>query len=750
MDENQDSRGREVNCVRRRRVREFTGGQNSFLDGIQPSTQLSPLPNLDKSRRDAVEAAVNWFYSRDLSLFYPAAPLLLAVTLFFLASGWGETNSDPSTRLADFKDALQLAIQSENHEQQHLCLSALGQIEPSNSSYAIQEADLYLTENRPTKALQVLSRYVDPVRSGSPDARLWLLRHTLSNKDVFGLTREDVLAQLHAVLRESRGNREAARTLARVYMMTREWQLAECALQDAANHSPDLNLNLLKLQIVLERPEEIRSETARLAVKGLEDLLAEQPGKPDVITRLAEAYYLNRDPQAARDLLNRSYQRDNDEMLARSLSRMETMIAEDLIAKSAAFSDVVCSGLLRAIELNPSNLRAIKSLLDVNRMNCVIPPDRLSESLEFWRQRAIAADATEQDVITVVWLYDLRGEYEEAADLLQKQLETSPQFLRYNTELLIKAGNGGKANLLAESELARIRRKQGENPGDLSLKRQLAEILLSLDRPSEVIELLAEDFSNLEMAPTADKAVSALYGEALVEYFDQQTELSGLILQRNVAAMPKVSDRLHGRRLIRLLTTAISTVKGEARNPIAMESIDRLVRLVMSGSPAADDAMRTLNSLRAEGSCSLDILNTLSAFALDLKRYDEAVNWLEIASHTARDSNPGILNNLAIALVRSQPAKPVKALEYANEAIRLMPDHADLLSTRGEIYIALSDWKKAEADLRKSLALRSDRSKVHRMMADALRGQGELDQARHHQNQALKLERGLAGQQAAL
>ncbi|MFZ9089258.1 MAG: hypothetical protein ACO3FE_04130, partial [Planctomycetaceae bacterium] len=137
------------------------------------------------------------------------------------------------------------------------------------------------------------------------------------------------------------------------------------------------------------------------------------------------------------------------------------------------------------------------------------------ESLEFYRQRAIASDATEQDVITVVWLHDLRGEYEEAADLLQKQLETSPQFLRYNTELLIKAGSGGKASLLAESELAKIRRKQGENPGDIRLKRQLAEILLSLERPSEVIELLAEDFSNVEMAPTADTAVWLFMGKLL-------------------------------------------------------------------------------------------------------------------------------------------------------------------------------------------------------------------------------------------
>lgn len=733
-----------------RRVREFTGGQRSFLDGLQPSSQLSPFRHLHKLREQFIESLVNWFYSREPALLYPAAPLFLVLTLFFLVSGWGSTNADPSTRLADFRRVHQLAVQESNSELRHLSLRAMEQIEPQNASYAIQRAELFLTENDPEQALQALGPFIQPDRRGNPDARLWLLRRTLTKDSEFSLTRKEVIQQLHAVLEESRGDREAARTLARIYMMTKEWQLAERSLQQAAAVNPDLNLNLLKLQIALDRPQEVRAKTARLAVAGLQQLYNEDQRNISVITRLAEAHYLNSDSESARSLLMEKHTELASPRIARSLSQMETLIARDLMDQSASLSDICCAGLLKAVELNPLNVTAIRELIHLKQLNCVISPQRLSDALKVWSEKATATDARLDDIMVVVWLHDLRGEYLRAAELVSAQLDKQPELLRYTTQLLIKADRVPQARLLARTELIRMEEALRSEPGSVALKNQLAGAYLSLLQPRDAVELLQEKSETSASGIPENPESAELYAEALLGYFDELVGLSGRVPQLNSVAMPRIHDRQQGRMLTRLLTTAITAAGKDSRHPTVHRCLDRLCRIVSSRSPAADMASEALNALRAEGNCNLQILNILAAQALELGRYDDAVKWLGIASHASSEENPGILNNLAIALVRSQPPQPIAALERANKAIGLMPNHADLLSTRGEIFIAMNDWKNAQEDLQASLSLRSDKSRVHRMMAETLRAQGSLDEAQRHQKRAIELEKGLSGSQASL
>ncbi len=750
MTDEQDFRGHQTGKSAMRRVREFTGGHKSFLDGLQPSSQLSPFRHFDKMRQQFFETLTNWFYSRELSLLYRATPLFLVLTLFFLVSGWGSTNADPPMRLADFRQVHQRAVQTNDVELRHLCLRAMEQIEPANASYAIQRAELFLTADEPEQALQALGPFIQPDRRGNPDARLWLLRKTLTRDSAFPLTRTEVIQQLHAVLEESRGDREAARTLARIYMMTREWQLAERSLQQAADVNPDLNLNLLKLQIALDRPEVIRAETAKRAVAGLEQLYSSEPRNISVITRLAEAYYLNSHPESARSLLEEKYKELDSPRIAISLSRMETLIARDLLEKSASLSDVCCAGLLKAVELNPLNVTAIRDLIHLKQLNCVIPSQRLSDALKVWTEKATDADADLDDIMVVVWLHDLRGEYLRAAELARAELDQHPELLRYTTQLLISADRVPQARLLARTEMIRLGEAFRSDPNNVTAKNQLAGAYLSLLQPRDAVELLQEKSEVSESGIPENPESAELYAEALVSYFDELAGLSGKVPQLNSVAMPQIDDLQEGRMLTRLLTTAVEAAGGKGKHPTVLRSIDRLCRIVTSRGPAADVASDALNRLRAEGSCNLQILNMLSAQALQLGRYDDAVRWLGIASHASSGKNPGILNNLAIALVRSQPPQPVAALERVNRAIELMPNHADLLSTRGEIFIAMNDWKNAQQDLKASLSLRSDRSNVHRLMAEALRAQGALDEAQLHQKRALELERGLSGSQASL
>ena len=99
-----------------------------------------------------------------------------------------------------------------------------------------------------------------------------------------------------------------------------------------------------------------------------------------------------------------------------------------------------------------------------------------------------------------------------------------------------------------------------------------------------------------------------------------------------------------------------------------------------------------------------------------------------------------ILNNLAIATVRSPNGDPGKALELANRTLDQLPRNPDVLSTRGEIYLALGRWNEAVADLTEALKNRPPNAEIHRLLQKAYSGIPDADMAAEHGRKAAELE----------
>jgi hypothetical protein len=87
------------------------------------------------------------------------------------------------------------------------------------------------------------------------------------------------------------------------------------------------------------------------------------------------------------------------------------------------------------------------------------------------------------------------------------------------------------------------------------------------------------------------------------------------------------------------------------------------------------EADRLLTSLRAEGIHQLEILSLLAARALALEQYEKAVQWLEVANTMTSGANPLILNNLAIAEVRSRPSRPWEALKHVQASLEILDEN---------------------------------------------------------------------------
>lgn len=238
----------------------------------------------------------------------------------------------------------------------------------------------------------------------------------------------------------------------------------------------------------------------------------------------------------------------------------------------------------------------------------------------------------------------------------------------------------------------------------------------------------------------ADPEEQLLYGISCLQEFDA---LSGRSRQPGPAADYWIPDftTLPGDRpqqLIQLLRMA------GAIEPIRLDAADRLARIALLDHPASEVAEQLILQLRARENQSAEILNQLGAHAILHERYEKARAWLEQGSLIAAGKNPAILNNLAIAVLRGKLDTPQKALLLVNEALKLLPNHPELLSTRGEINVALKLWQNAREDLELSLAARGGRPKVHRLLEQVFRGLLDDANAEAHRNMAEALEKAAA------
>lgn len=125
--------------------------------------------------------------------------------------------------------------------------------------------------------------------------------------------------------------------------------------------------------------------------------------------------------------------------------------------------------------------------------------------------------------------------------------------------------------------------------------------------------------------------------------------------------------------------------------------------------------------------------------ALGEGRHADAVKIFARMSEMA-PQNPIVLNNLAWA---ANEVKDPKALEYAEQALRLAPDNAAIIDTVGSIQVDRGELEAGLANLRRAVSIAPDLLPLQLNLARALDKAGRKDEARS-QLQALmpRLEEG--------
>jgi len=164
-----------------------------------------------------------------------------------------------------------------------------------------------------------------------------------------------------------------------------------------------------------------------------------------------------------------------------------------------------------------------------------------------------------------------------------------------------------------------------------------------------------------------------------------------------------------------------------------------LADLATKPGEAAEQAMALLKQLLARGAAPAIVHLVLGTRALQAGRTDQGLMHLEQARQR-NERMPDVLNNLAWGLAHKDPPDLERALQLAEAAQRLSPNHPEIFDTLGTILAKMGKPREAVTQLEKALRALPPRAALHRKLGDLYEQLGDAELAAEHRRLAAQLE----------
>lgn len=696
---------------------------------------LSELLKLSNLSQFGYRLNEGWLFSRRLILLAAGLPFLLVVCLGLGGYAWVR-HSSVEPILARYEAAFNEALKTGDLGVQETCLKALCNLRSSEPEYRLRLGDFYVSSGRREEGYNEIARLAPEKTMGSFQARLWLVRQSLSPEPIRRMSQDEVEKQLKLVLEASPRNLEAHRILAALYLQKQDWSLAELHLTEAAKTLPELNLEIAQLKRQMNRPGEDAEAAAMRAVAELSQLLEKDRSNSKMRISLAKALVLSADFDQARGVLQSGLEQSADSQeLKDALADLELMLVERRLNESVLNRDGVVAPTVAAVNMSPSNGRGIQILTLLRTLGAQIEPSRYKTVTEFWSEKVKAAPEDSEARLFLCQLQFLAGENVAAVETLRPVAKLKPSMRISLGRLLLEAGEAAEGESLLMTLLEETEQTLKKAPADKAALIERSEAFLLLKRPEDVRGLLHDFIEKPSADPTReDVVIFELNGRASLMLFDRLTGYSGTQL-----ALVKKSDQIDfgsttPEEILPLLNDAAIS------QGTAISAIERLSRLSLSSHPAALQAEEAIKRLRMDGQPGIIALNMLGMHALFLESYEKAIVWLEQANVLSRGRNPMVLNNLATALVRGRPDERERALQIAEQTLALIPENADAMATRGEIYVRMGRWNDALKDLTQAIQVRNQSPEIHRLLEETYRALKDEKMADVHRRRAEELD----------
>jgi tetratricopeptide (TPR) repeat protein len=367
-------------------------------------------------------------------------------------------------------------------------------------------------------------------------------------------------------------------------------------------------------------------------------------------------------------------------------------------------------------------------LLGLKSMGAEISTEKLKSTNAFWKAAADRTPNDSETLITFARVCLLAGDFSGAVQAVRPLAEKNPELQVGLAELLLKSGAITEGEGLLNSVVQWADENRRQNPNELKYWAIQSDALILLKQPDAVRELVRSSLpSDTQSLTLRDQLLIDLYGRASLVMFDALTGFDQEIIPRLRNRDDIVLLDAPPEQLMLLLEDARKTPRTVGG------SMERLCLLCLSPHRAAPEAEATITKLRAQGQLGINAISLLGAYTVAFQEYAKAVPFLEQAKIISRGRDPIVLNNLAVAIIRGEPKEKERALEQINQALALVPENSDILTTRGEIYVAMERWEDALKDLTRALELREGNFETHQMLERTFRALKNTEKADQHQ-----------------
>ncbi len=674
-----------------------------------------------------------WYFSRRLSRLLSALPI--GCLLFWWV--WSPVFSEADVH-GKLVQELARAEAVADQSRQRLLLQALCAREPDRADRQFQLAVLMVDMGDVERGLEILRRLSPLTGPGYSPARLWLVQQALVGIPRLDLADEDIYRHLSLAEAEDPSGTEAFRLRAVFYEKQNEGALAEKWLQRVVDQQPEQYLVLARLQQRLGRPAETIHTSVMAAMPTLERLLEDDTSDAKRVLDLADAWGLAGKPEEARKILTQAVEKQDAPQLRQMLTDLDVQECRRLLGVSELNVRTASALLVKALQRTPGDREALTLLLELEEAGGTLSASDLQRTLTVLRS-AVDADTTDA---TSAWLLArvlaATGHLEDAIQALQPVADTSLEWRFLLARWRQQAGQTSEANAAFTALAEECRESLEASPEDSVGLTVYMESLIQLHRNEEALRDLTRRIRERPdaalAAPEWYATVQSLQAAVCLALFDQKVGYSPETAAAGAPAMAgfvlQGIERGQYGWLMELLKTA--TTSPATRDA----AIQRLCGLAMETGPLARRADALLLELRSEGTLAAPVLKIAGMEALLREQPVRAAGYLQMGQLLSLNTDPVVLNNLAMATLKSPDRDVRKAMQYSVQALELVPEHPDLLATQAEILLAMGRPADAVSELQKALRQESTRVEFHELIAEAYSRLKQEDKAEQHRELA--------------
>ncbi|MEI7698526.1 MAG: hypothetical protein WCK86_01915 [Planctomycetia bacterium] len=669
-----------------------------------------------------------WRASRSQTRFVAGLPWLLALvcTAFLLVPA---VLRDRQSLAKTYEKQLQQARQSGNTVLQTQSLEALADLDSGNPVRCMDLGKFLISTGKREAGLARIRKAADGFSPGLADAHVWLARDLIYGEDRSQTARDDAERHLKTAVELSPGIPGIHLLLADYYTSIKEPYLAAEHLVSAARLEPTLYPRAISLTKRNRMPPESTEKLRKEAVETLGARLTLKPTDARLRAAMADVYILNQQLAEANQILEEAQKTDAPELIRKQQSRWHVEKALSLLTASPLNRDRCVPLLVAAFRLDPKNYSALRLAEELHRTGMTWPEDTFAGLIEQLSEQLEADPEADAVRIRLSQFLRLDGRDAQATEVLQVIQQKSDRLRLLYVRLLMSSGQQQAGVQSGEELLATLR----GNPASTEQTLLTAECLLLLNRPLEALQMLGDLGRSIPPEQLSEE-LAALYARACLAAADVVLESGQTASELASDALPDAAAADGEDSPVLLLTKALSW------RSTNYEALDRLTRLSLEERPESAQAAAVLQALRVEGKLVAEILSITGVNAIRMEKYDIAQQTLSQARVCTDSGDPQILNNLALAMIRNNPQSGNESLDTVNLALTLVPEHPDLLSTRGEIHMAMEQWSEALRDLTKSIESRPKSVLVHRLLEKTCLNLNAERRALQHREAAERLE----------